>query len=125
MHSFAYRAAGLAGPDAVQEKLLLVLDTLNSHTQHRPDEQPHQHHPSQQQQQQQPSQLLEQQPDLDRVLAAEDAHAQQHAQTGELFSLSDLQAAARRDQKWLQLSVSTLEQRLKGMQQELGVSNML
>jgi hypothetical protein len=114
----------------MQEKLLLVLDTLNSHTQQQPDFQQHQpsHHHHQQQQQQlqeQHRQLLQQQPDLDRVLAAEDAHAQQHAQTGELFSLSDLQAAARRDQKWLQLSVSTLEQRLKGMQQELGVSSVL
>lgn len=101
MHSFAYRAAGLTGPDAVQEKLLLVLDTLNTHPQ-----------------QQQPGLQQQQQPGLDQLpSAAVDAD---HAE--ELFSLADLQAAARRDQKWLQLSVSTLEQRLRGMQQELGVS---
>lgn len=104
IHCFAYKAlAGMTGPDALQDKLLMVLDTLNADP-----------HPQQQQQQQQ---LL----GLDQLQQAPQA-GDQAAPAAEVFSLADLQAAARRDPKWLQLSVGTLEQRLHGMQQELGVS---
>ena len=102
IHSFAYKAlAGMTGPDALQDKLLMVLDTLNAD-------------PHPQQQQQQPL-------GLDQAQQAAPA-GDPAAPAAEVFSLADLQAAARRDPKWLQLSVGTLEQRLHGMQQELGVS---
>lgn len=41
-----------------------------------------------------------------------------------MFSYEDLQKAARRDVRWLELSSDTLEARLQGVQQALQVTRM-
>jgi hypothetical protein len=109
-HAFAYRAMsmGNTGPDAMQEKLLLVLSVINTGIEQQISQQQYQ----QQQQQQQAGG-----PDESAGQSAAAAAGDQP----QLLSLSDLQAAARRDSQWLMLSADTLEQRLVGIQEALGV----
>lgn len=117
---FAYKALELSlmTADAVMNKLATVLQVLNTPPQTdtnivgRSD--------YDQQQQQQHEQPEPPAASSGRATAAADIEGADLP--SRVFVLSDVQAAARRDHLWLALSQDTLEQRLRGMQAELGVS---
>jgi hypothetical protein len=94
----------------VQDKMLRVLEVVNTGIQ-------------QQHQQQRPPDDQQDQPDHSSHGSTPAAAAvPEDIEAPQLLTLSDLQAAARRDLCWLVLASDTLEQRLTELQQELGVS---
>jgi hypothetical protein len=110
-HAFSYQAMGLAltGPQALQDKMETVLAILNAPAQRQVHQQCQQQQLGQQEQQQQQQQ-------------GQSVDSLQDEASTRVFSLSDVQAAARRDHLWLGLSRDTIQQRLLGAQQALGVS---
>lgn len=147
LHEFAYKSLDLARttPQVVQDKLLRVLTTLNSET----DQQQQQQQPQQQQQQTQkqtakqatsglpaanddagqlPAEDIGEEPGSTDPTAADCASSSPASPTaaeaagGRVFSMSEVAAAARLDRQWLLMAADSLESRLLGIRDELGVS---
>lgn len=141
LHEFAYKSLDLARttPQVVQDKLLRVLTTLNSET----DQQQQQQQDSQKQTAQNatpgrltangdagqlPAQAISEEPGSTSPTAADCVSSSAASPTaaeaagGRVFSLSDVAAAARLDRQWLLMAADSLESRLLGIRDELGVS---
>lgn len=147
LHEFAYKSLDLARttPQVVQDKLLRVLTTLNSET----DQQQQQQQPQQQQQQTQkqtakqatsglpaanddagqlPAEDIGEEPGSTDPTAADCASSSPASPTaaeaagGRVFSMSEVAAAARLDRQWLLMAADSLESRLLGIRDELGLS---